>query len=103
MTHTSKARFLTHPASPVLLYPHETDSLPLWTSTCRQHEMHINSLEIANSYNDLPGPKLIIDSNMIEIYLKLIYVAEKFHLLFRPKAKILVKKSPTSLHEKKTG
>src|SRR6218665_1073989 len=48
-TSTRKSGCLT--PSPVHMSPRELDPTPLWTSTCRRHEIHIgpNSLETAST------------------------------------------------------
>ena len=48
--------------------PHETDPTPLWTSTCRRHEIYITLLKQCNDLSDLK-----LKFGYIVIYLKQYY------------------------------
>ena len=69
---------------------------PLWTSTCGQNEIHIVLLKRLLEWPSGPKAEIqLYDCNLFKTVLLLIFITNLY--------KILVKKTPTSLHEKKTG
>jgi len=77
---------------------------PLWTSTCGQHEIHIALLKWLVKWPSGPKAEIwLYDCNLYKTVLLVIYIAKKFPIFIPSKDEILVKKTSTSLHEKKTG
>ena len=95
------------PPPSVHLSPHEPNPLPLWTSKCGPHEIHIALLKRLVHWPSGPIAEIrLYDCNLFKTVLLVIYITNlyrrKFSLFIPPKDEILVKKTPTSLHEKKT-
>ena len=84
---------------------------PLWTSTRGRHEINITLLKRLVQWPCRPKAEIrLYDCNLFKTVLLVIYIIYiKLYLYrrkistFSSKDKILVKKRPTSLHEKKTG
>ena len=89
--------------------PHEPDPPPtLWMFTCGRHEIHIALLKWLVQCPSGPKAEIrLYDCNLFNTVLLviflLIYITEKFTIFIPSKDEMLVKKTPTSLHEKKTG
>jgi len=84
-----------------------THHLPLWTSTCRRHEIHTALLKPLVQWPSGPKAEIrLYDCNLFKTVLLVIYVTnlyrKKISLFIPSKDEILVKKTTTSLHEKMT-
>ena len=105
---TSTKNLIFDPPPSVHMRPQEPDPSTLWTATCGRHEIHIALLKRLVQWPS--GPKAEIrfyDCNLFKTVLLIIFITSLYHrknFTFIPsKDKILVKRTPTSLHEKKTG
>ena len=79
---------------------------PLWTSTRGSHEIHTALLKWLVQWPTGPKAEIrLYDSNLFKLYFLVIYITNlyrrKISTVFLSKDEILVKKMPTSLHEKK--
>ena len=106
MTSTKNPIFHSLPLSTCVLM--NRTPLPLWTSTCGRHEIHIALLKrLVQWTSGLKAEIRLYDSNLFKtvllVFILLIYIVEKFPLFILSKDKTLVKKTSTSLYEKKTG
>ena len=96
---------------PPPLYPHAftwaNPPSPLLSSTNGRHEIHIALLKWLVQWSSGPKAEIrLYDCNLFKTVLLVIYITnfyhQKFPLFILSKDEILVKKTPTSLHEKKT-
>ena len=95
--------------SPLSICVHMSQTPPrLWTSTCSRHEIHIALLKRLVQWPSGSNAeiRLYYDCNFFKTVLLIIFITNlyrrKISIFIPSKDEILVKRTPTSLHEKKT-
>ena len=88
--------------------PHEPDPLPLWTSTCGRHEIHIALLKWLVQWPSRPKAEIrLYDCNLFKTVLLVIYSTNlyrrKIYTFSSIQRRNFGRKPPASLHERKTG
>jgi len=81
---------------------------PCGRPTCGRHEMYIALLKQLVQWPSGPKTEIrLYDCNSFKTVLLVIYIANLYHrkisTFYFVQRRILIKKMPTSLHEKKTG
>src|SRR6218665_3671359 len=88
--------------------PPSPHASPLWTSTCGRHEIHITLLKRLVQRPSKPNAEIrLYDCNLFKTVLLAIYITNlycrKFSTFYSAERRNSGKKTPISLHEKKTG